>query len=272
MSNVNECRRRALALLLALGLGACAVSVAYAATPGATKSSEHTDADDQTYVDTDSDPLEPFNRVIYGFNHIFDKVVLRPVTQAYRYVVPEYGRTMFDNFVTNLYTPVVFTNSVLQGDPKNSFSTFFRFVINTTIGVGGMFDVASEAGLHNRNADLGETMAFYGVGPGPYLVIPVIGPSNVRDAFGRLGDAFMTPTNYATDWFKGGQGYEIEYGVWAATAIDERSKNMKLIDEIYANSLDPYSTFRSGYTQKRASDIRRAKAARDKALAAAMCK
>ena len=265
--NSGQSRARTLSAVVALGMGISIAGSAYAAP-----------RIDTTYADQDKpqavdvDPLEPVNRGVHWFNHIFDVAVLKPVTQAYRFVVPEKGRSMVDNFLTNIYTPVVLVNSVLQRDPQNSFATGWRFILNTTLGVGGLFDFASEVGLHNRQADLGETMAFYGVGTGPYIVLPIIGPSNVRDALGRLGDAFMTPTNYAPGWFKGGQGYEIEYGTWALTAINERSKNMSVIDEIYNNSLDPYSTFRSAYTQKRASDIRRAKAARDKALARGSCK
>jgi len=253
--DVATLRKLALGASMALGLAIFAsASHAVVKTPAMPQ-------DEMQAADTD--PLEPINRGIFWFNNMFDKVVLKPVTQAYRFVVPEKGRTMVDNAITNLYTPVVFANSVLQADPQNSFATLWRFVLNSTVGIGGVFDVASEAGLHNRPADLGETFAFYGAGTGPYVVLPVIGPSNLRDAIGRLGDAFMTPTNYAGPW--------IEYGVWGATAVNERSKNMQLIDDIFASSLDPYSTFRSGYTQKRVSDIRRAKTSRDKALANA-CK
>ncbi|MDE3060010.1 MAG: VacJ family lipoprotein [Pseudomonadota bacterium] len=232
-------------------------------------------ADDQAdNAPAADDPLESVNRGIYQFNYAFDTYALRPVTVGYRFVVPEKGREMVSNFLENLYTPVVFINSVLQGDPQNSFSTLWRFLINSTMGIGGVFDVASEAGLKNRQADFGETMAFYGVGSGPFIELPVLGPSNVRDAFGRLGDAFMLPTNYATsnNVFSGNTGDWIEYGTWVATAIDQRSRNMKLIDDIYSTSLDPYTTFKSAYTQHRVSKIRRDKASRDKALAKGYCK
>jgi len=262
----GKLRERMLGVLVVLCVG---VFVATAAHAVQKPDSKDTGKDAEQSVD--ADPLEPLNRGIYWFNHVLDVAVIKPVTQAYRFVVPEQGRTMVDNFITNLYTPVVLVNSVLQRDPQNSFATGWRFILNTTFGLGGLFDFASAVGLHNRPADLGETMAFYGAGNGPYVVLPIIGPSNVRDAFGRLGDAFMMPTNYAPGWFSGSTGNWIEYGTWGATVINERSKDMQLIDDIYANSLDPYSTFRSGYTQKRASDIRRAKAARDKALANASC-
>jgi phospholipid-binding lipoprotein MlaA len=152
---------------------------------------------------------------------------------------------------------------VLQTDPQNSFATLWRFIINSTVGIGGLFDVASEAGLKNRPADLGQTLGMYGAGPGPYLVLPIIGPSNARDAVGRLGDALMNPFNYVD------QGFSL--ALWSTTAVDARSRNMKLLDDVYKNSIDPYATFRSGYTQKRAEDIRRGNLARSKALENALC-
>jgi phospholipid-binding lipoprotein MlaA len=149
---------------------------------------------------------------------------------------------------------------VLQTDPQNSFASFWRFTLNTTVGVGGLFDVASEAGLKYRQTDFGQTMAIYGADAGPYIVLPIIGPSNTRDGIGRVADAFMNPFNYVD------QGPGLSIAMWSATAVDKRSTNMKLIDDIYRTSLDPYTTFRSGYTQKRNSDIRRAKAERAKSL------
>lgn len=206
----------------------------------------------------DSDPLETYNRAMYRFNYTLDMLVLKPVTKGYQAVVPRKGRTMVSNFIDNLYTPLVFANSVLQGDPQNSFASMWRFLLNTTYGIGGLFDFASEAGLKTRSADFGQTLAIYGAQPGAYVVLPVIGPCNVRDTAGRIADAFMNPFNYL--------GNTTSAVMWSATAIDTRSRNAKLIDDIYETSLDPYSTFRSAFTQKRASDIRRAKAAREKAL------
>lgn len=204
----------------------------------------------------DHDPMEPINRAIFQFNYVVDGVVLKPVTQIYRGVTPAKGQEMVSNFLDNLYTPLSFFNSVLQGDPENSFASLWSFIINSTVGVGGAFDVASEIPLKYRKADLGQTLAMYGAGPGPYVVLPIIGPSNARDSFGRLGDALMNPFNYTDEpW---------PYVLWGATAVEKRSENMKLIDDIYASSLDPYATFRSGFTQKRASEIKRAREARKK--------
>jgi phospholipid-binding lipoprotein MlaA len=272
MTTLGKIRAQALTGVAALWVGAFAAASVDAATELNTKYTNKTSGKhDEAQSPEENDPLESVNRGIFWFNRMFDQVLLKPITQGYRFVVPEKGREMVDNFVSNLYTPVVLVNSVMQRDPQNSFATGWRFILNTTFGVGGLFDFASAVGLHNRPADLGETMAFYGVGPGPYVYLPFIGPSDLRDSFGRLGDAFMMPTNYAPSWFKGGDGYWIEYGTWGLTAIDERSKNWSLINDLYSNSLDPYTTFRSAYTQKRASDIRRAKTERDKALEHGSC-
>jgi phospholipid-binding lipoprotein MlaA len=239
-----------------LMLGACLMAVSGCAAPHGVKAPDASQAD--------ADPLESVNRAIYKFNFEADRFVLKPVTVGYRTVVPEKGREMVTNFLANIYTPVTFANSVLQRDPQNSFASLWRFILNTTFGGAGLFDFASAAGLKNRPADLGETFAMYGVGPGPYVVLPIIGPSNVRDAFGRLGDAFINPFNYL--------GNDVSTVLWSATAIDQRSANMQLLDDIYSSSLDPYSTFRSGYTQKRAATIRRATISRNKALERGMCK
>jgi phospholipid-binding lipoprotein MlaA len=206
----------------------------------------------------DDDPLEPFNRSVFFFNTTVDGLILRPSASIYNGVLPREGRDMVSNFINNIYTPVTFFNSVLQGDPNNSFASLWRFILNTTFGIGGLFDFASEAGLKNRSTDMGVTFALYGADKGPFLMLPIIGPSNARDAFGRLGDAFINPFNYIDN------GTSI--ALWTTTAIDARSTHMKLIDDVYRSSLDPYSTFRSGYTQKRSEDVRRAKKARKKAL------
>jgi phospholipid-binding lipoprotein MlaA len=241
------------------GLVACVAFLTLAACTSVPKDSASKKAPADAEQTADADPLYGFNHAMYEFNYGFDIAILKPITTGYRAIVPESGREMVSNFVENLYTPVVFANSVFQADPENSFATLWRFLLNTTFGGGGIYDFATnQAGLHNRPADFGQTLAIYGVAPGPFLELPVIGPSDIRDGFGRLADAFLTPTNYGTIWLSG--------SVWAGTAIDARSRNMKLIDGVYDSSIDPYATFKSLYTQKRASDITRAKAARKKSI------
>ncbi|MDX2074480.1 MAG: VacJ family lipoprotein [Alphaproteobacteria bacterium] len=206
----------------------------------------------------DNDPWEPFNRGMYQFNSVLDGVVLKPITQIYRGVIPDEGQTMVHHFVENLQEPISFGNSVLQADPQNSFVSLWRFLLNSTIGVGGLFDVASDVGLKGRKTDFGQTLALYGVESGPYLFLPILGPSNARDGLGRVADAFMHPAMYVDD-----NGASI--ALWSVTVVDTRSDVYDIIEDIQKTSLDPYVTFRSSYTQRRNNNIKKASAARDAA-------
>ena len=211
---------------------------------------------------SENDPWEPFNRGMYRLNYIIDGLVLKPITQVYRGVMPEKGQSLVHNFVLNLEEPITFGNSVLQADPENSFTSLWRFMLNSTIGLGGLFDVAGEVGLKARRTDFGETLAIYGVESGPYLFLPVLGPSGARDGLGRVADAFMHPAMYVND-----TGTSV--ALWSITAVDTRSDKFDLIEDIQKTSLDPYVTFRSYYNQHRAAHIKKARAARAAALAKA---
>lgn len=215
-----------------------------------------------THLSDDNDPWEPFNRGMYRMNYVIDGLVLKPITQVYRGVMPERGQKMVHNFVLNLQEPITFGNSVLQADPQNSFVSLWRFLLNSTVGVGGLFDVASEVGLIERRTDFGQTLALYGIENGPYLFLPVLGPSNARDGLGRVADAFMHPAMYVDS-----TGASV--ALWTVTIVDTRSDNWDVIEDIQKSSLDPYVTFRSAYTQKRANDIKKARAARNAAWAKA---
>lgn len=230
----------------------CAGMLSACATPHNTKGD---------YANVDYDPIEPVNRGIFQFNHAIDVVLLKPIAQGYDAVVPERGKVMVSNFVYNIKEPVTFVNSILQADANNSFSTLWRFMLNSTIGIGGLFDVASEVGLKNRETGLGDTFAIYGADAGPYIVIPIIGPSNVRDGLGRLGDYFADPVSYTKD--------PVFYSVVGVKTVDARYHSLKIIDDIYAHSLDPYATIRSGYSQRRLAEIKSAIKARQKSIDAA---
>ncbi len=206
-------------------------------------------------ADSENDPWEPFNRGMYRLNYVIDGLVLKPITQVYRGVMPEQGQTMVHHFVDNLQEPITFGNSVLQADPENSFVTLWRFLLNSTIGIGGLFDVATAVGLENRTTDFGQTLALYGVESGPYLFLPILGPSGARDGIGRVADAFMHPAMYVDS-----TGASV--ALWTVTVVDTRSQYYNIIEDINKSSLDPYVTFRSGYTQHRASEIKKARAAR----------
>ncbi|MFO1242891.1 MAG: VacJ family lipoprotein [Rickettsiales bacterium] len=195
------------------------------------------------------DPWEGFNRGIYAFNDAFDTVILKPVAQGYRAVVPEYGRERVSNVLSNLRQPINMLNSVLQGDPGNAFSSFWSFMLNSTLGVGGIFDFAdTNTDLKVREEDFGQTLGAWGVPSGPYLVLPILGPSTVRDTFGIAGDWVSDPFNYLDD--------EIVITRTVMRAIDARAGTLDLTDDIEKNSFDPYATYRSGYLQRREAQVR----------------
>src|SRR5215471_18168685 len=189
-----------------------------------------------------NDPLEDTNRAIFDFNQNVDRNVLVPVAKAYRTVLPQPVRTSLHNFLQNLNNPVIFAHDVLQLQPALAANTLGRFVMNTTLGFGGMVDLATPAGIPYHANDLGITLATYGFGEGPYIMVPVLGPSNVRDLTGQVGDGFADPANIVA-----GQHQLL----WASVAraatggIDERSRYIEDLAEIERTSLDYYATIRS---------------------------
>jgi phospholipid-binding lipoprotein MlaA len=184
---------------------------------------------DQTYVIDAYDPWEPMNRRIYNFNAIFDEYVFLPVVRAYEFVLPEFAQTGISNFFNNLTEVTNLTNSLLQFKFVKAVSTFGRICINTTVGLGGLIDVATTVdGIQRENEDFGQTLGFYGLGPGPYLVLPILGPSNVRDTAGlavdtvtyniMMGQLFHQLAIYDTE------KDVLNYGLTAIYAIDKRHK------------------------------------------------
>ncbi len=200
-----------------------------------------------------SDPLEPFNRAVFNFNMFFDQILIRPLARGYQYL-PDFVQDGTHNFLSNLMSPVSMVNELLQGDVTGFNIVTWRFVTNTILGVGGLFDVADHVGRPAiPREDFGQTLGHYGVGAGPYLVLPIIGPSNLRDAGGRVVDIFTDPLNlYAMnterDW--------ILYTRAGLTIVDTRAQLMAPLDDVINNSVDPYSTFRSAYSQNRRYAIR----------------
>jgi len=195
----------------------------------------------------EEDPLEGFNRAMHSFNEVVDNIVLGPVAKIYKAVLPQYAQNRVYNFLDNVEAPVVFINSLLQGDPQNLFVTFWRFVFNTTLGVGGIFDIATELGVPQRSdEDFGQTLGVWGVGQGAYLELPIIGPSSLRDAPGRVIDIFLNPFTYALE-----PAESVAIGV--TRAVDTRARLDRYIDQVNTTSLDPYATFRSLYLQRRAA-------------------
>jgi phospholipid-binding lipoprotein MlaA len=193
------------------------------------------------------DPAENVNRKIYDFNQDVDKVAIKPAAKVYKTLVPEWGRARIGNFLSNLGEPVTFVNSVLQGNVNNSFTSFWRFVINSTLGVGGLFDQASLTGLQHQREDFDQTLGFYGVESGPYVVLPILGSTTVRGIFGLGVDSMTNPFNYAEDGL-----VVARYGT---ETVHQRSDVLDLTDEIEQTSFDPYSTIRSAYLQHRKAQI-----------------
>lgn len=199
-------------------------------------------------VEEIKDPLEPLNRKIYGFNKAVDNIIFKPVAKTYQKVVPHWGKERIGTFLRTLATPITFFNSLLQGDIDHAFTAFWRFTLNATFGLGGVFDFADLAGLKDRKEDFGQTLGTYGIPGGPYLVLPLVGPSNPRDAFGKIADSLMDPFNHLLE-------DEAIIARHATEAVHHRAQALKFTDDIEKVSLDGYATIRSLYLQNRQSAI-----------------
>ena len=207
---------------------------------------------------TDYDPWESFNDKTFYFNfNIADHYGIKPAAKVWSRI-PEQMRQSLANAFYNLAMPRRFVNKVLQLRLEGAGIELTRFVINTTAGVAGLFDPASRLGLEKSDADSGQTFAVYGVRPGPYLVLPLLPPLDVRDTFGFAADSFMDPLS----WFVTPLG--ADFGRAAAQRINERANNMKLYDDVEDSSLDLYAAVRNGYLQRRRKAIQDAIRDRDR--------
>lgn len=200
-----------------------------------------------------NDPLEETNRAIFGFNQAVDQVIILPVAKTYRTVVPPPMQQSIHDFLQNLNGPVIFANDVLQGQFQLAGNTLARLAINTTVGIGGMFDVAKVMGIPFHTNDMGITLANWGFIEGPYIIVPILGPSNPRDIVGSVADGFADPGDYVAG----------QHHLWWAilsrrvtSGIDVRSRNIENLAEIEKTALDYYATIRSLYRQRRAAQIR----------------
>jgi phospholipid-binding lipoprotein MlaA len=202
----------------------------------------------------DRDPLEKFNRGVWGVNMAADKAIVKPVSQAYRAVAPRPVRQGVTNLFANLTEPWSFVNNVLQGKPKRAARNLGRFVVNTTIGLGGLFDQASKIGVRPANEDFGQTLATWGINGGPYLVLPLLGPSTLRDGIGTGVASFVDPVRVAVNqadvsvWYK--RGYIAAQVISARSDLTESGG-----DTFLQTSLDPYAAARSAYLQVRRAAI-----------------
>ena len=198
--------------------------------------------------EADIDPLEAINRPIFEANLFLDRWLLRPVTRVYIETVPQPGRRGVSNFLQNLRTPVILLNDLFQGEMSRAGATFGRFFFNTFFGLAGLVDVADVVGLPGHEEDFGQTLGSYGIGDKPYLMLPLIGPSNPRDLVGRVGDIFMDPLTYLTP----DELSEFETGI---NLVSDRADVIKDTDALEASSIDYYAAVRSFYFQNRAFEV-----------------
>jgi phospholipid-binding lipoprotein MlaA len=207
----------------------------------------------QVVGEDDNDPLEGLNRGIFEFNRVVDGVLIKPAAQIYRGVLPQQAQDSVRSFLRNLRSPVILANDVLQGDMDRAGSTIGRFLVNTTLGIGGLFDVASELGMPFHDEDFGQTLAVWGVGEGPYLVLPILGPSNPRDAVGLASEFYLDPVNIYL------RNQDLDYLTYVRTGlrgVDARARSIEVLDELERTSLDYYAAIRSLYRQQRNNDVR----------------
>jgi phospholipid-binding lipoprotein MlaA len=194
------------------------------------------------------DPWERMNRATYAFNDKVDRAVLKPVAKGYRKVTPHVVQVGVSNFMTNVSYPTVMVNDLLQGQFTPLVRDTGRLLVNTVIGIGGLFDPATAMGLERGDRDFGQTLGKWGVHAGPYLVIPFLGPSDVRDTFGKAGDVFTDPRHYINNTYW-------DYGLWALGFVDLRAH---LLDSegVLEGAYDPYGFIRNAYLQNREFKVR----------------
>lgn len=200
-----------------------------------------------------NDPLEPINRVIFAFNNYFYDWIVYPIAEVYVTVLPQEARDGVRNVLTNVKSPVVLANDLLQGNFTRAWQTTERMFINTTIGVGGVVDVANMWGIKGHNEDLGQTLAVWGVPDPFYLVLPILGPSSPRDAIGEFADGYLDPLSY---YLTNTGRQSIDYGRDAMFGVDSYSRVMDDLQKLKETSIDYYAAVRSIYRQKRETEIR----------------
>lgn len=243
--------RAATPVILALGLFA-AVAMGSAAWTEASEAPAAVIAAPAAPDAAPRDPWRGFNRRSYALNGFLERVLVRPVTRAYMRVTPRPLRRGLGNVVSNLREPSTVVNDVLQGRPKRAVKATARLLVNSTVGVLGLFDVASHAGLEKHRADFGQTLGRYGAEPGPYLYLPLVGPLNLRDGVGGVVDALTDPVSLAT----GGLGSDFGVGRLGVSALDARAGADSALEALANDSADPYAATRAAYGQLRDAAVR----------------
>ncbi len=226
------------AFLAALALGACA--------------EVPTNPDERAEFESMNDPMEPLNRQIFDLNMALDRAIMKPVAKFYNEQVPDSARQSIHSAFNNLREPYIFINDVLQGEPHQAADALGRFMVNTTFGVLGLFDVVADSGgAQFADSDFGETLAVWGMPEGPYLMLPFFGPSNPRDAMGTAVGFVGDPVGDAVYVYSAGAAY----GLGGGNMVDSRAQVVDELDDVERNSIDFYAAIRSLYRQQRASEL-----------------
>ncbi|HVC01721.1 MAG TPA: VacJ family lipoprotein [Steroidobacteraceae bacterium] len=197
------------------------------------------------------DPFERWNRGVYNFNDVLDRHVAKPVARTYVRVVPHPVRTGVSNFFANLDTPTVMINDALQGQFRSAANDLGRFLLDSTVGLGGLLDPATQIGMDRNDADFGETLGVWGMHPGPFLELPLLGPSDMRDGPARVVDAYTNPAKYVTNT-------DVTYGLLGLDLVKTRASLLPL-DATLKNAFDPYAFIRNAFLQHRAYMIAQVK-------------
>jgi phospholipid-binding lipoprotein MlaA len=200
-------------------------------------------------ADAPDDPYEETNRDIFEFNMGLDRAVMRPVARGYRTVIPGPARQGISNALDNLSEPRTLINNVLQGDGEAAWNTFMRFMINSTVGLGGLFDITTEGNFERRKEDFGQTLAVWGVDSGPYLMLPLFGPSTGRDTAGFVVDTVTDPFGFVF-------GFVPAIARTGTRMIDNRSELIEETEVLEDTAIDLYASVRTLYSQNREHEIR----------------
>jgi phospholipid-binding lipoprotein MlaA len=228
MISLNIVCRRA-AVMLCLWLGACATPMAERSDP--------------------RDPYENLNRKVFTVNQVFDQILLKPVAKGYSNYVPDFIQTTVGNFFGNLADVWTAVNNFLQGKPREGMQDTGRVAVNTVFGVAGLADVATKLGIPKHQEDFGQTLGVWGVKPGPYVMLPLFGPSTLRDAVAKPLDLYVDPVNLASS-------ADVEFSLRAMRLVDDRARLLPTTDMIEKVALDPYQFVRDAHFQQRDAKVR----------------
>ncbi len=234
-----------IALFFFMLTGSLATAQAVGAATGSSQAGGESDGHLAFTIEDVSDPLEPVNRLFFEFNDLFYMGIMRPVSSVYGDLVPEKVRVGIRNMFSNIAMPTRMVSSLLEGEIKQSGVELARFGINTVFGFLGFFDVAGEAGLKSTNQDLGQALGRWGADDSVYLVLPIVGPANLRDGVGWVGDTLMNPLTYVP----GDIGYRV--GLVTHRSVNDSSLHLGEYEDLKKSAVDPYISLRDAYLQRR---------------------